>query len=469
MRTALLLLLPTTAFAGWPSIDFNSGGVGAIAVDSTGTVHAAHVDSAFGPGQLIYQTGDDSSINTGPIATVTQSGHVAITVSATDDVAIAVGTRIYENIGGTWVPDLGVDKQITDLGYTGDGRLVALTTDVLGDTIDAWVRDTSGVWTETRLYTNRVLSYDHAGGVAIDPSGNAHMGFLSIPTSGVFNPQMNYARLEPDGSWHTEVVGLAQASSDGDIAIGDDGSIETIYMDFFSGDVLVSVDGQFGWEDEVIGLGSQVGEEHYLSLDIDSNGDRHVYARLYNDRNGACDSLFSSNWYATDASGSWETDFLNRGFLWYQGDLAVGGDDRPWVYQTRYAGSFNRFAESRLRYFEPSPLSAEISVLTADPTPGGQVEFQMTVTNDSLLPLAFTEVSFEVNGSCSDDPPSLNHNPQTIWDRGPVLVPPGSSRSRTFSRTIPSGASTGWYSVEAGILGIEGHLSSGGDYFRVRP
>ena len=313
----LIICAPAGALAqdGWASITLDSeenvGGHTSLALDADGYVHISYMDYNSGydlkyatnaSGDWVYTTLDSEGI-VGEYTSlaVDADGHVHISYYHSSFSELKYAT----NASGDWVTETldstGLVGKHTSLALDADGYIHISYLDYHVTYYDLkYATNASGDWvTETLDSTGTVGEYTS---LALDSDGYVHISYFDET-----NGDLKYA-TNASGDWvYTTLDSTDEVGSHSSIALDSNGYVHISYFDETNGDLKYATNASGDWVYTTLDSTDEVGDDvgRYNSLALDVDGHCHIsYADM--PTNGLK--------YATNASGDWVTETVDRAF-----------------------------------------------------------------------------------------------------------------------------------------------------------
>ena len=335
-----------------------------IAADSSGNAHIAYT-SASSVKYAVYVSG---SITVQLIDTATGSG-IAIAIDSSNIAHVIYSNTVYVNgdesttlkyatnpSGGWTIGDL---YTITDIGTS--IRNLSISADPSDNIHISFYSNIVCCYAEMWSYAINYLTDPAAGGInhtiassggaiwqnvssvsspsmALDSTGNPHI--LYYNSGGYSAPSL---RLYDHASTTTESIASSQITAEySDIAIDMAGNMHISYFDGTNEDLKYATNSSGSWDTQFIDSTGDLGE--YSSIAIDSAGNVHI--SYYDDTNNALK-------YATNSSGSWTSQTIDSaGDVGRYTSIAIGSSDSVHIsyydttnnalkYATNSSGSWN--------------------------------------------------------------------------------------------------------------------------------
>ncbi len=336
-----------------------------IAVDSRDNVHISYYDATNK--DLKYATNASGSWVT---ETVDGSGDVvryifSIAIDSSDNVYIIYRMHdIYiddlkyaTNASGSWV--IKTIESIVETEDSGGGvRYASIAIDSSDnvhisysredwywDWSGSWYRDSalkyatnvSGSWA-TRVIEMTTSEYAGIGrtSIALDSSGNVHIGYHASYSHYAYSDRINYA-TNASGSWTRESV-VGPVVSLGSIAVdsGDNVYISYAGNPFYGAtpELKYTTNASGSWVAETVDSEGDVGRGSSIALDSGDN----IHISYFDRTNGALK-------YATDASGLWVTETVDSsGYVGGRRSIALDSRDNVHISYYDYTNHDLKYA-----------------------------------------------------------------------------------------------------------------------------
>jgi hypothetical protein len=315
-----------------------------IAVDVSGSLHIGYYNGAFtGPNQQVgsvnYATNASGAWQTVTIDSVAPTVFASLSLLVNSDSSVHMGYYDFStafrlrhamkaSASGPWALETVVENalNVTTVSMARDSaNNLHVVYNPNGNV--TYTTNATGPWTAQVIGNNGVIF----GGtttcaIAIDTSGNAHVGFYDFSVRG-----LKYA-TNASGSWVTQTVDIqADVGVDTAIAVDAAGKVHLSYYDVSNTDLKYATNAAGSWVAQTLDSAGDVGRSGAIALD--AAGNVHI---SYTD---ATDHALK---YATNASGSWITYGIDSSvFVAGYTSIAVDSGGKAHI---SYRG------DSRLRY-----------------------------------------------------------------------------------------------------------------------
>jgi len=419
-----------------------------IAVDRSGNVHIGYVSYIdYGASALMYVSNSSGAwVSSAVDSGRTTRQHASVAIDSADKVHISYvsGQHLMymTNASGSWVTEIadsngGWKPRIT-VDSSGKAHVVFTSSNDPHGSVLNYATNASGSWA-SEIVDNSAISPS----IAVDSADKVHISYTTAIDYGwlFLDFYLKYA-TNASGSWLSEIVD-SEAGADTSIAVDSADKVHIAYSEFvpysygdFYYNLKYATNASGSWVTETV---DKYGIQD-ISISADSGGNAHIVYYYYS-FNSYEPAPYSDVRYATNASGSWVTQILDD-----SGDMnppakpsiTVDSSDNVHVaysydFQDGYA-----YADRDLKYATNAPGLWEFETVVRDGLPTSMAMDSL----DYVYIVYYDRLRYDLRYATNKPLPRISVT-DSVEPADDLLIPFGEIRGGRQSRQTATVTNTG--------------------------